>query len=317
MSLENGETATDEEAADEASEPQDTTEYPYGVMLAFIVVALVLSVFLFSLNQTIVATAIPKITNEFKSIDDISWYGSAFFMTLGGFQSMWGKFNSPKGIFVASVAEWFGKNGVTALVYDSRTLGQSDDGGWVDPNRIAIWGLFYSSGIALEAAAFDKRVKAVIAQSLMPYWCLNPLDEAVIVAHAIADRAKQLGGNLPEYIPLLNDKGGHLMHFKYLSNMTPEQRHHLPAWVHGAKKNARPSMTLFAAVSPKPVTILMPEDDEIVPPAFQRCIFDSFQPPRKKYEIVKGRGHMNILKDVNFDELLGDQLAFLKDVMKF
>lgn len=37
------------------------------------------------------ATAIPKITDEFDSIDDISWYGSAFFMTLGGFQSMWGK----------------------------------------------------------------------------------------------------------------------------------------------------------------------------------------------------------------------------------
>jgi MFS family permease len=41
--------------------------------------------------QTIVATAIPKITDQFRSLDDISWYGSAFFMTLGGFQSMWGK----------------------------------------------------------------------------------------------------------------------------------------------------------------------------------------------------------------------------------
>jgi hypothetical protein len=41
--------------------------------------------------KTIVATAIPKITDEFRSLDDISWYGSVFFMTLGGFQSMWGK----------------------------------------------------------------------------------------------------------------------------------------------------------------------------------------------------------------------------------
>ncbi|KAL9121673.1 MAG: hypothetical protein Q9187_001772, partial [Circinaria calcarea] len=40
---------------------------------------------------TIVATAIPKITDKFHSLDDISWYGSAFFMTLAGFQSMWGK----------------------------------------------------------------------------------------------------------------------------------------------------------------------------------------------------------------------------------
>ena len=36
------------------------------------------------------------------------------------------QFNCPKEIFVASVAEWFGNNGITALVYDARTMGQSD-----------------------------------------------------------------------------------------------------------------------------------------------------------------------------------------------
>ena len=37
------------------------------------------------------ATAIPKITDEFHSLDDVAWYGSAFFMCVGGFQSTWGK----------------------------------------------------------------------------------------------------------------------------------------------------------------------------------------------------------------------------------
>lgn len=41
--------------------------------------------------QTIVATAIPKITDEFHGLADVSWYSSAFFMTVGGFQSTWGK----------------------------------------------------------------------------------------------------------------------------------------------------------------------------------------------------------------------------------
>jgi len=41
--------------------------------------------------QTIVATAIPRITDEFKGLEDVAWYGSAFFMTVGGFQSTWGK----------------------------------------------------------------------------------------------------------------------------------------------------------------------------------------------------------------------------------
>ncbi|KUI52738.1 Putative HC-toxin efflux carrier TOXA [Cytospora mali] len=66
-------------------------EYPSGLGLFFIVTALVLSVFLVSLDQTIVATAIPKITDDFHGLDDVSWYSSAFFMTVGGFQSAWGK----------------------------------------------------------------------------------------------------------------------------------------------------------------------------------------------------------------------------------
>ncbi len=37
------------------------------------------------------ATAIPKITDEFQGLGDVAWYGSAFFMTVGGFQSTWGK----------------------------------------------------------------------------------------------------------------------------------------------------------------------------------------------------------------------------------
>ncbi|KAL2127329.1 hypothetical protein VTI74DRAFT_10898 [Chaetomium olivicolor] len=69
----------------------DDIEYPTGWTFTFIVVALVLSIFLVSLDMTIVATAIPRITDEFQGLGDVAWYGSAFFMTVGGFQSTWGK----------------------------------------------------------------------------------------------------------------------------------------------------------------------------------------------------------------------------------
>ena len=71
--------------------PQDTTEYPNGFRLAAIIVALVASVFLIALDMTIIATAIPRITDEFHSLDQVGWYGSAFFLTLASFQSTWGK----------------------------------------------------------------------------------------------------------------------------------------------------------------------------------------------------------------------------------
>lgn len=36
-------------------------------------------------------TAIPKITDEFHGLGLVSWYGAAYFLTFGGFQSSWGK----------------------------------------------------------------------------------------------------------------------------------------------------------------------------------------------------------------------------------
>lgn len=37
------------------------------------------------------ATAIPKITDEFKQLDLVGWYASGFFITIGSFQSTFGK----------------------------------------------------------------------------------------------------------------------------------------------------------------------------------------------------------------------------------
>ncbi|EXA31261.1 hypothetical protein FOVG_17438 [Fusarium oxysporum f. sp. pisi HDV247] len=62
-------------------------EYPEGARLIAVVASLFLSTFLVALDLTIVATGIPKITDEFRGLDLVSWYGSAFFMCIGGFQS--------------------------------------------------------------------------------------------------------------------------------------------------------------------------------------------------------------------------------------
>ncbi|KAK3292176.1 major facilitator superfamily transporter [Chaetomium fimeti] len=70
---------------------KDDITYPSGVALGIVVVALVLSVFLSALDIAIVATAIPKITDEFRGLDKTSWYGAAFFLTSGSFQALWGK----------------------------------------------------------------------------------------------------------------------------------------------------------------------------------------------------------------------------------
>ncbi|KAI0970358.1 MFS gliotoxin efflux transporter glia [Xylaria arbuscula] len=80
---------TEDEGAQAESVAVD--DRPHGLRLMVIVAALLLSIFLVALDLTIVATAIPRITDEFHSINDIGWYAAAFFITLGVFQSTWGK----------------------------------------------------------------------------------------------------------------------------------------------------------------------------------------------------------------------------------
>ncbi|KAJ0422991.1 major facilitator superfamily domain-containing protein [Aspergillus carlsbadensis] len=66
-------------------------EYIDGLRLVVLVVSLMLGMFLVSLDNTILGTAIPRITDEFQDLNKVSWYGAAYFMTFGGFQSSWGK----------------------------------------------------------------------------------------------------------------------------------------------------------------------------------------------------------------------------------
>lgn len=49
--------------------------YPPGREVAVVMIALLLAMFLIALDRTIITTAIPQMTDEFHSLDDIGWYG--------------------------------------------------------------------------------------------------------------------------------------------------------------------------------------------------------------------------------------------------
>ncbi|KAL5333229.1 MFS general substrate transporter [Aspergillus crustosus] len=97
------ETETENQEAEEAAE----AEYPQGISLILIVVAVVLAIFLISLDQTILGTAIPKITDEFGGLDKVSWFGSAYFMTFGGFQPALGKIYRYSDLKITFLASFF------------------------------------------------------------------------------------------------------------------------------------------------------------------------------------------------------------------
>lgn len=115
------------QAGTESTEDQgeDGMEYPVPLALFFIVIALVLAIFLMALDMTIVATAIPKITDQFKSLDQVGWYGSAFFLTVASFQSTWGKgykYFSLKWVFMLSILVFELGSLVCAVARNSTTL---------------------------------------------------------------------------------------------------------------------------------------------------------------------------------------------------
>lgn len=49
------------------------------------------SMLLVALDRTIVSTAIPRITDNFRSLGDIGWYGSAYMLTTSAFQLLFGR----------------------------------------------------------------------------------------------------------------------------------------------------------------------------------------------------------------------------------
>ncbi|KAI4160064.1 MAG: hypothetical protein LQ342_006014 [Letrouitia transgressa] len=94
------------EKAEISSEEEDGPDYPTGQKLILIMASLYLVFFLVALDRTIIGTAIPRITDEFHSLGDVGWYGSAYLVTSCAFQLLFGKvytFYNPKWVFVIAI----------------------------------------------------------------------------------------------------------------------------------------------------------------------------------------------------------------------
>ncbi|KAI8301189.1 Efflux pump aflT [Colletotrichum sp. SAR11_240] len=99
--------ATDAKAPSTHQSSEDEVEYPHGLKLILIIIALCLAVFLVALDQTIIAPALGAITSEYGSVKDIGWYGSAYLLTTTALQPMYGtvyKLFSVKYIYIAAIA---------------------------------------------------------------------------------------------------------------------------------------------------------------------------------------------------------------------
>ncbi|KAJ1027662.1 hypothetical protein NDA16_002001 [Ustilago loliicola] len=72
--------------------PQDA--YITGSKFWLVFLSVILTIVLVALDQTIVSTAIPAVTNEFNTFSSVGWYGSAYLLTSTCFQPLFGRLYS-------------------------------------------------------------------------------------------------------------------------------------------------------------------------------------------------------------------------------
>jgi MFS family permease len=128
-----------EAAAKEGEDDEeDEAAYPTGTGLLFLCIALVVSVFIVALSNTIIATAVPTITSAFNSYKDIGWYSAGELITATAFQLPFGRaysllstkwlFFSSMGIYLVGSAICGAAPGSVALIVGRAIAGIGNAG---------------------------------------------------------------------------------------------------------------------------------------------------------------------------------------------
>ncbi|KAH6663434.1 major facilitator superfamily domain-containing protein [Halenospora varia] len=101
-----GESIPSELAPELMDEATASDRFLHGWRLGIVITSLTLGIFLIALDTTIIGVAIPRITSDFHDLNDISWFGSAYLLTVTAFQPSFGtlyKFFNAKWIYLIAI----------------------------------------------------------------------------------------------------------------------------------------------------------------------------------------------------------------------
>ncbi|KAK7691580.1 hypothetical protein QCA50_004979 [Cerrena zonata] len=91
---------------EQADAPADAPVYITGFKLVLVMIALMISFLLINLDQTIIATALPRIVSVFNALDLVTWVAAAYFLTQAGLMLVVGQLISIipiKPVFLLSI----------------------------------------------------------------------------------------------------------------------------------------------------------------------------------------------------------------------
>ncbi|KUJ19569.1 alpha/beta-hydrolase [Mollisia scopiformis] len=257
--------------------------------------------------------------------------------------------NCPKELLLPDIAADFQRAGITALIYDSRCVGQSDgmprndtdpfkqtedhmdaltylrslDS--VDASSIGYWGMSSSGTTVACAAALDPRAKFSII--VCPRISFTPPKKlAGILVKCVRDRESQMRGNAPASVVLASAKGdsladdlsvaGAAQASVWMANLVEKGWGHMNrSTMQSYYKNVvwQPRAILKMVQSP-PLMMLTPEKDEIAPTADQLAFYEELTGP-KRLHVAPGMGHLDILSSEEAPALMKMQVDFIRRVL--
>lgn len=183
----------------------------------------------------------------------------------------------------------------------------------VDPDRIGLWGFSYSGGHALHLAAFDRRVKAIVAQMPTVNAFLNsrrlvsPLALEELTKLLLQDRIKRYQTGEVSYFPLVAPPGQPC----FLA--TPDAF----TWIELAKSASEgrwenrltfesiehclyyEPIPHLEAIFPTPLCLIVGEKDFLASPDLTAAVYAGAMEP-KSFTILKG-GHFDGFQGEGFE----------------
>jgi len=262
------------------------------------------------------------------------------------------QFNCVKEMTLPEVAEAFHSEGYNVFIYDARSVGAS--GGEprnllnplqmaedlsdiytyisglpsVDSSRVVLWGMSFGGVVSATSAAIDRRPKAIVMVCpLFSYVKPEKADKAYV--QLIKDRVSQLRGNEPYSLPPFTSKGDNPIGFgggggpggmeayrlmKAASELGhPDFRDRITLQTYQKLAMFRPKeyMDMIKA----PVMMIIPELDDISPPAEQKEAFSRIKSPKEEYFAV-GKGHLNIATGDGSKEMIAATLNFFRKALE-
>ncbi|XDG09708.1 hypothetical protein ABKA04_009323 [Annulohypoxylon sp. FPYF3050] len=260
-------------------------------------------------------------------------------------------FNCVKEMTLPDVAEAFHSSGYNVLLYDARSVGAS--GGQprnlldplqmaedlsdihtyvaglpsVDSSSIFLWGMSFGAAVSATTAATDRRAKAIVMVCpLFSYVKPEKADQAY--AQLIRDRVSQIRGNDPYSIAPFTTKGDNPIGFGGAGGPGGIEAYTLMKAAsekeHSSFRNRITLQTYqkLAMFRPKeyldmikvPVMMIVPELDNISPPAEQREAFKRIKSPKRVYD-AKGKGHLNIATGDGSTEMVAATIKFFEEAL--